>query len=200
MIVLPDACLPTVWQEAKGLHTLSPKDQRSHHWGDRDQLFWWVNHIDYTWEDTSHRDHHMKLHMAVCEETWQEEGQPASSRWAWVSSIPLTKQNVVRRCNDIAHRRWDIEESLLVEKHYGYHYEHLYSRDWNAMRNWHALFSLGRILNTLSLHSVDIWPIYQRLGLQGTIRFLRANIMAPWLDRHRLANLCHRPPQIRLIL
>ncbi len=37
-------------------------------------------------------------------------------------------------------------------------------------------------------------------ALQGTIGFLRANMMAPWLDPLRLADLCRRPPQIRLIL
>ena len=200
MIVLPDACLPSVWEEVYGLHRLSPKDQRRHHWGNREQLFWWVNDIDYTWEDQSNRYHHMKLHVVVCEETWQDDGETKQTRWAWVSSVPLTKQNVVRRCNAMARRRWDIEEHLLVEKHYGYHYEHLYSRNWNAMRGWHALFALGQMLNTLSLHVDGLWPIYQRFGLQATIRFLRETMMAPWLDRARLTEICHRPPQLRLIL
>jgi len=39
MIVLPDASLPTVWEEATGLHALSPQDQRHHRWGNREQLF-----------------------------------------------------------------------------------------------------------------------------------------------------------------
>jgi len=200
MIVLPDACLPTVWEEATGLHTLSPENQRRHRWGGREQLFWWVNGIDYTWEDTDNRYHHMKLHVVVCEETWQEDGQAGQSRWAWVSSVPLTKQNVVRRCNEMARRRWDIEEGLLVEKHCGYHYEHLYSRNWNAMRGWHTLFALGQLLNTLTLHVVDLWPIQQQFGLQGTIGFLRQTMMGCWLDRTRLNERCTRPPQLRLIL
>ena len=200
MIVLPDACLPSVWEEVHGLHTLNAKDQRRHRWGNHEQLFWWVNHIVYTWKDTENRFHHMRLHVVVCEETWRENGQPMHSRWAWVSSVPLTAGNVVRRCNEMARRRWDIEEGLLVEKHFGYHYEHLYSRDWNAMRGWHALFALGQLINTLSLHVEQIWPIYQQFGLRGTIRFLRTTMMGLWLDRARLRALCHRPPQLRLIL
>ncbi len=200
MIVLPDACLPTVWREVNGLHALSPENQRRHRWGDREQVFWWVNGIDYTWEDQNNRYHHLKLHVVVCEETWQDGGQTAQSRWAWVSCVPLTRQNVVRRCNEMGRRRWDIEANLLVDKHFGYHYEHLYSRNWNAMRGWHALFALGQLLNTLSLHVTGLFAIYQRFGLQGTIRFLRQTMMGPWLDRKRLMEIRHRPPQLRLIL
>lgn len=200
MIVLPDECLRTVWEEAYGLHALSPENRRSHRWGDREQSFWWANDIAYTWQDAKGHYHHMKLHMVVCEETWHDERGAHSNRWAWVSSVPLTQRNVVHRCNQIARRRWDIEENLLVEKRCGYHYEHLYSYDWNAIQGWHALLRLGHLLNTLSLHSVELWPTYLNFGLQGTLRWLRETMMGPWLDRIRLALIRQRQPQLRLIL
>ena len=199
MIVLPDACLRTVWQEAYALHELTPEGL-NHRWGDRDQIFWWVNAIDYTWQDVEGHYHHMQLHVVVCEETWQGSEGTQSSRWAWVSSVQLTPRNVVHRCNEMARRRWDIEENLLVEKRYGYHYEHLFSYDWNAMQGWHALLRLGHLLNTLSLHSVDLWPIYQTYGLQGTLKWLRETMMGPWLDHTRLALIRQKPARLRLIL
>lgn len=200
MIVLPDESLRTVWLEANGLHRLSPENRRNYRWGDRDQSYWWVNGIEYTWEDAEGHYHHMKLHVVVCEETWNDERGAHASRWAWLSSVPLTKQNVVHRCNQIARRRWDIEGNLLVEKRCGYHYEHLYSYDWNALQGWHALFRLGHLLTTLSLHSVNLWPIYRQYGLQATLRWLRETMIAPWLDRRQLALLRRKPPQLRLIL
>ena len=39
----------------------------------------------------------------------------------------------------MARHRWDIEEHILQEKYYGYHYTHLYSRQWNAMKGFHTL-------------------------------------------------------------
>ena len=72
-----------------------------------------------------------------------EQDELRHRRWVWVSGQPLTAQNVVARCNDMARCRWDIEEHILVEKHRGYHYEHLYSQQWNAIKNWHTVMRLA---------------------------------------------------------
>ena len=66
----------------------------------------------------------------------------------------LTANNVVDRCNRAARRRWDIEEYILMEKHGGYQYEHAFSLNWAAMRNWHTMMHLGHLLNTLTLQGM----------------------------------------------
>jgi hypothetical protein len=47
MIVLKDACLPSVWEEVHGLALRQPDNHHRQAWGDRHQHFWWVNDIRY---------------------------------------------------------------------------------------------------------------------------------------------------------
>lgn len=72
------------------------------------------------------------------------------SRHAWLSSEPLAKENLQERCDLGARHRWAIEEAILVKKHQGYHYEHLFSFNWNAMKGYHYLMHLGHALNVLA--------------------------------------------------
>ena len=157
LIVLQDGNLPEFQAEAHGLHKLLPEQPRQSRWGDRPQTFWWVNQIPYEWRDAETGGRrHLVVHYVVCEERWMEQDELRHRRWVWVSGQPLTAQNVVARCNDMARCRWDIEEHILVEKHRGYHYEHLYSQQWNAIKNWHTVMRLAHLLNVLILGSVAL--------------------------------------------
>ncbi|CAB3394665.1 Druantia anti-phage system protein DruA [Kyrpidia spormannii] len=50
MFVLPQSCLPSVWEEVKGLRKIEPNERR-HRWGNREQIFWWINQIDYDFRE-----------------------------------------------------------------------------------------------------------------------------------------------------
>jgi len=91
MIVLPSDSLKTVWEEAQALHRLEPENTRAVKRGNRDQRFWWANDIRYDWNDAK-GPHHIKVHVAVCNETWEEDGQSRGSTWAWVSGAPITQR------------------------------------------------------------------------------------------------------------
>ncbi|MGI9863104.1 transposase family protein, partial [Moorella naiadis] len=127
MIILPRDRLPSVWEEVMGLKKLEKDQTLRYHWGNREQIFWWVNHIDYDFQEASRSWRRLKIHVAGCTEFWEEGGEKKEAHWAWVSSRPLTKQNIVARCNQAARHRWDIEENILTEKHQGYQYEHAFS-------------------------------------------------------------------------
>lgn len=203
MIALPDDCLTSVWHEAEALHRLTPKDSVTRSWGDRQQHFWWANDIDYRYGPGERL--RLTLHVVVCEETWTERlanGQSVTrhARFAWVSAVPLTAGNVHERCNRAARHRWDIEEHILAEKHHGYHASHAFSWHWNAMRAWHYMMQIARLLNILACYSIHLWPCVQQRGFQGTLRFLRESYTGPWLDHQRLRALTAKPPQLRLIL
>jgi hypothetical protein len=47
MIVLQDDSLKSVWEEANGLHKLERENSKEQNWGNRQQVFWWVNNIGY---------------------------------------------------------------------------------------------------------------------------------------------------------
>jgi len=197
MIVLPSACLKSVWDDALGIHQLEPDQTRTYKWGDRTQSFWWANDITYDWRDTENKHHHLVLHVVVCNETW---GKNESTTWAWVSSTPLTKKNIIDRCSRAARHRWGIEEFFLTEKRRGYNYEHPFSYNWNALKGWHALMRLGHLINILTLHSVALWDTVQTLGMRGTLRFLWQTFTGRWLDLSRLNMLRNKPAQLRLMI
>lgn len=200
MIVLPSNCLKSVWEDALGIHQLEPEQTRTHQWGDRTQVFWWANELSYVWRDAENKHHRLVIHVVVCNETREENGLTRQATRAWVSGTPLTRRNVISRCNRAARHRWGIEENFLIEKRHGYNYEHPFSYDWNALKGWHALMRLAHLINILTLHTVALWETVQTLGMRGTLRLLWQTFTGNWLDLSRLRRLRNKPAQLRLVI
>ena len=170
------------------------------HWGDRTQNFKWANQIKYEWKDKiESKRRHIVLNMVICHETWQRDGKTKESTWAWVSLKAISKTNVLERCNRAARYRWNIEEYNLAEKKGGYNYEHMFSLNWNGMKCWHSLMHLGHLLNILTLRTVSLWEMVQKLGINGTLQLLRQTLTGRWLDISKLAALPEKP-QLRLVI
>ena len=185
MIVLKDDSLPTVWEEFHGLRTLKPEPIHRQNWGKRSQQFQWVNDIRYEYGQNG-RQHH-SVHLVVCTEAWREvdeHGQivDKTAKHAWISSRRLWRNNVHERCNLAARHRWGIENCILVEKHQGYHYEHRFAQNWNAMYGYHYLMRLAHLLNTLARFSSALANIHIELGVRAFIRFVRSTYSGPWFD------------------
>src|SRR3990172_513443 len=102
MIVLQDASLPQVWQEYQGLSTLlGTEDRLMQRWADRGQSFELLNDIDYRYGDNGRK--RLTIHLVVCQESWEEldaEGKlvQRSSRWAWISDLPLSRTTLHLPC------------------------------------------------------------------------------------------------------
>lgn len=202
MIVLQDDALPLVWREANGLHKLQPEQEHRQTWNGRCQRFWWANDIIYEYGPNGRQK--QRIHVVVCEETWEELGKQdeiisKTSRHAWISSEPLSKKNVHTRCNLMARQRWGIENDILQEKHQGYHYEHVFSHDWNAMKGYHYLMHLAHLLNELVQSSIGLAEQVQELGIRGFIRLLRETVSGTWLNKAQIEFLAGKRHQIRLI-
>jgi hypothetical protein len=154
-------------------------------WGRRRQHFSWVNDIDYAFAANGRQ--RLKLNLVVCEESWEKIDEQArtvteTSRHAWLSSQPLSQDNVHERCNLGARHRWGIEAGFLVEKHQGYHYEHAFALDWNAMKGYHLLMRLAHVFNTLARFTRQLRDLYQQLGVRGAIAFIRSSCAANALN------------------
>jgi len=203
MMVLQNKSLKSVWEEYEGLKELETDNQFNMNWGNRKQQFEWVNGIEYYYGPNESKK--QIVHLVVCEESWQEVAKDSAeivamqSRHAWISSKPLDKFNVHKRCNLGARHRWCIETGFLVEKRHGYQYEHMFAYNWNAMKGYHYLMRLGHLINILSHNSERLVEMVRELGVRGFIRFVRETLSGPWLDplwvRKRLA----APFQLRLI-
>lgn len=189
MIVLKDDSLPTVWEEANCLIKISPYNHYQQFFGNREQNFWWVNEIEYYYGSNEAKKH--ILHLVVCEETWEEindQGQRVAkkSKHAWLSSRPLKKENLHTRCNLAARHRWGIESGLLKEKKQGYHYEHCFSRNKNAMMGYHYLMRMAHLLNELVQFSKTLVKKVKEKTIRGFIQFVFETCKGPWFSQDEI--------------
>jgi hypothetical protein len=203
MIVLQDGSLPSIMTEFNSLCGLETKNCYTQKYGNRNQIFRWANDIDYRFG--SNGKNRQILHVVECKENWQEidfqTGQriEKNSRHVWLSSKPLIRRNVHERCNLGARSRWCIETGILVEKHHGYHYEHCFSYNWNAMKGYHYLMRLAHLFNILTRYSERLAKVVKDTGIRGLDRFIRDTIANPWLDYTLLKKLLSAPFQLRLM-
>jgi hypothetical protein len=202
MIVLKAGSLPTVWEEYESLLLLEKANQLQRNWGDREQSFQWVNRIRYDYG--ANRKNHINIHVVVCHEAWKEidaktgESVSKTMRHAWISSRPINQLNVHARCNLGARYRWGIEAGFLVEKHQGYSYEHLFAKNWNAMKGYHYLMRLAHLFNTLARFSSELAGLFKQYGVRGAIDFIRETLTGPWLDPQEVELRLKKPFRLRL--
>lgn len=205
MIVLKDKSLPSVWKEVKGLMRLDAKHKHAHErkWQGRKQEFRWVNEIEY--EYGSGKRKVMPIHVVTCKESWEaidrKTGRKVTktAEHAWISSEPIHEKNVHARCNLAARKRWLHENNILKEKHQGYRYEHIFSHDWNAMRGYHYLMHIARMLNEMALHSISLSNHVKEFGTQSFIKKFREAMICRELDTVRLRQLAESRSQLRLV-
>jgi len=199
MIVLQDKSLKSVWEEFAGLQKLEGKKKMKIKWGNRDQEFTWVNNILYTYDNDKKEQ---TLHMVICEEQWDEAGKNGTiehkqSKHVWVSSEPLTSRNLHERCNLGGRCRWGIENGFLLEKQYGYHFEHTFSFDWNATKGFHLLMRIAHMINTLAQYGNLLRTLFAQQGIRAIIKYLDEIFRKMVLDLTRIMKSLAQPYQIR---
>jgi hypothetical protein len=201
MIVLPSKSLPSVWEEVEGLRALQAQNHWTYTWRGRSQQFWWINDIEYRYD---HATKPLSVHVVVCDERWQEVDRESGervekrTRHAWISSRPLGWATLHERCNLGARYRWGIEISMLVEKRQGYHYEHAFSYDWNAMKGFHYLMRLAHLLNAIAQYTQRVAKQVRTLGVAAFLTLVRETCAHPWLSPQWIQQLLATPVQLRL--
>jgi hypothetical protein len=205
MIVLKDGSLSCVWQEVKGLMRLDTeeKNRLQKRWQGRRQIFRWINGIEYEY-GLGRKKKVLNIHVVTCDESWEEADRDGNvtektSRHAWISSVPLSGKNVHERCNLTARKRWLHENNILKEKHQGYHYEHIFAYDFDAMRGYHYLMHIARMLNEMMLYSVNLFEDVKTVGIQSFLKKLFCVMRHRELDIERLCKLKDSPGQLRLV-
>jgi len=204
MIVLKDKSLQSVWRDVNSLLSLQSDEEYSctGTWKGRDQQFQWVNAIEYHYGPNQSKV--QTIHVVICKEYWDEvnkEGQVEErrSRYAWISSAPINRKNVHEHCNLMARNRWLHENNILKEKHQGYQYEHIFSHDWNAMKGYHYLMHIARLVNEMALHMESLQDHVVEIGIQDSIiRFFTA-MSERSLDTEKIRNLKNTKYQLRFV-
>jgi len=193
MLVFKEGSMKDVWREAMGLIGLTPENIIKRHCGGRNQVYRWINDIEYTYGNNGRNK--AQLHVVLCEETWEETnkttGKPElnTTRYVWISGKKITKTNVETRCLKIGRYRWKIENNFLVMKHQGYQYEHCFSYNWNAMVGFHYLMQIGRFINVLLVNSELLEKKVAILGINGLLAFIFKACTADVLDLNRISSI-----------
>ena len=97
------------WREAMGLIKYTPENIREHHCGGRNQVYQWINDLEYTYGNNGRNK--SRLHVVICEETWEETSRTTgkttsnTTRYVWISGKKITKTNVETRCLKIGRYR-----------------------------------------------------------------------------------------------
>jgi len=201
MIVFPDKCLSSVWKKVEALRPALLSNQHQRIWRGRRQRFWWVNHIEYSYDSG---DKPIAVHVVVCEESWEEVDRERGeivekhARHAWISSNPVHKNNVHERCNLGARYRWGIETSLQIEKRRGYYYEHAFSYTWNAMKGYHYLMRLAHLINAITQYTKRALKLTAQMGIQAFFSLVRETCANRWLSLKWIKHLLATPFQLRL--
>jgi len=201
MIMLKDGSLKDVWANAKGLRKLEPENVKIQIYGNRGQKFWWANDMEHMYEYINEHGKKVymieKVNLVVCNERWVEHTREGNIlkkvKFAWVSSKPITVENVHRRCNLIGRYRWYIENNVFqVEKCRGYSYEHSYSYNWQAMKGFHHLMHIAHILNNLVLNTEYLWEYVKEHGFSNTLEFLYETWTGRWIDGEKVERLIEK--------
>jgi hypothetical protein len=107
---------------------------------------------------------------------------PAGAKVAGRDSHPLENSAYARRT-----------------KHQGYHYEHAFALDWNAMRGYHLRMRLAHVFNSLARFTRQLRELYRQFGVRGAIAFIRTSCAGPWLDPARMHALLAKPFLLQLV-
>jgi hypothetical protein len=148
---------------------------------ERRQEFYWYN--DATWGYSMQ----LSVHLVSCIEKWENINKKTGeivikySQHQWLSSIRINIDNVHELCNLCARKIGLMEDSFNTEKHRGYHYEHAFSYDWNAMQGFHLLMRLAHAVNALSEFTKLLKKWIRKLGCAPILKLIKETIFNPWL-------------------
>lgn len=179
MITLKRGSIPSLYKEAETLMGLTPGNTLETMWGDRKQTYTYINEVDYEYADKdTGKKRRLKLNVVKCHEEWEEakaDGriEQKETTYVWLSSRPISKTNVFRRCTLIARYRWQIENNILVEKHQGYGYEHSYALNVNALKGYHYLSKIAHMVMTIVMMSLKVIDKVNEVGKRGFVIYLK---------------------------
>lgn len=161
---------------------------------ERKQTFHWMNDLSYKGNT---------VHVVGCLEEWKvvcpKTGDIVKkfSEHTWISSHPLSINNVHTLCNLAGRKRALIEDNFNTEKNRGYQYQHIFSYDWHAMRGFHSLMRLAHAINAISEFTKKLKKYIRVLGWSNTLTRIFDAIKHCWLSNAWIETVLQRTPQLR---
>lgn len=132
--------LPSVWKEFQRLADLSPENRlRLTLPNGTLQVYRWVSGLSY--EDDQRRSH--TFNALECLET----RQGITTRFAWITDLPVSATTVVALATKGGRARWTIEnQGFNVQKNSDLNLEHPYSMDLEKLKAYYFLLQIAHLI------------------------------------------------------
>ena len=149
-----DGSIPTVRQDYEGLKKLEKKRQE-----EGDKWYDYANGIEY--------EGHMLNFVEYMESS-------RKSPFSFLTDLAVTKKNV-RNVVYYGRRRWGIENhGFNTQKRQGYYLEHMYSHNYQAMKNHYYLIQIGHMIAQVMEAWKKLWEKVKQSREQKHRRILES--------------------------
>lgn len=153
---------------AKEYETLRKREKNQQKEEMKESTLWtdYVNGIDY--------EGHLVNMMGYREEKREKEGEQEEKSFLFLTDMPVTKRNV-RTTVETGRLRWKIEnEGFNTQKNYGYCLEHMYSRQYQGMKNHYYLIQIGHMIAQVIEAWESLWKNVRQSREQKHRRILES--------------------------
>ena len=141
IIRLKDGKIKTLSEEFHTLKNMEPTQSFSETINDVERHYKFVTHLDYQG---------FLVNAVECIDS--EVKYP----FLFITSLPITRKNCSQLVAD-GRRRWCIEnQGFDAQKNHGYYLEHIFSEDYNAMKNHYLLIQIGHAISQLLENGLNL--------------------------------------------
>lgn len=176
IIRFKDGSIPSVAEEFHTLKNLEPNQIHIETFDDINKQYKYVNAIPY-------ENHSLNL----IEYIQSNKGYP----FIFVTDLSINKRNYKRLIDD-GRRRWKIEnEGFNTQKNHGYFLEHLFSKNYNAMKNHYFLIQIGHMIAQLLENAVKIWRA-MKISLNAIHQIVKQSFQTICLSKDDLKKINRR--------
>lgn len=193
--------LPSVWEEFQRLSSLSPGNSLRLTLPDGTlQVYRWVVGLSY--EDSDRRSH--TFNALECLETTKG----GTTRYAWITDLPVSATTVVAIAAKGGRARWKIEnKGFNVQKNSDFNLEHPYSMDLEKLKAYYFLLQIAHLIFQLLEVGSLLKHVAQKVGksprdLFGSLRNIARRLLEAFryfrLADHAFDSAAAAAIQIRL--
>lgn len=132
--------MPSAWEEFQQLLELCPENRLTITLPDgTTQVYRWVQGLTHV--DTDR--HHHVFNAIECVET----SKGVSTRFAWMTDLPVTHKTVLEIASKGGRARWNIEnQGFNIQKNNGFNLEHAYSENIHRMKAYYLLLQIAHMI------------------------------------------------------
>ena len=142
IIRFKDGSLPSVAEDFHALKVIERSQKLTIIQDEITKTYRYVTDIEY---------HSHKLNIVECVQSDREYP------FVFLTDLPVSNRNCVQLVED-GRRRWKIEnQGFNAQKNHGYELLHLFSHEYNAMKNHYLLIQIGHMIDQFVQHAMTVW-------------------------------------------